>query len=84
MATLTDGEQAETAAAELSGGQLMDTTVTVSIHPNECLLCIAHLPLNLDENDFRQMVGEYGVIERAFLMYNTDGKKVFLVVQKYT
>ena len=68
------GEQAEEAVAALSGQLLMGTPVSVSIYPNECLLCVAHLPLNLDEADFRAMVGEYGAIERAFLMFNKEGE----------
>lgn len=77
MATLTDGGQAEEAVEQLNNQLLMDTPVNVAVYPNECLLCIAHLPLNLDDTDFRSMASEYGAIERAFLMRSREGKGCF-------
>ena len=56
------------------GGKLLDTEVSVELYPNENLLCVAHLPFNMDDADFKALVSEYGAIERCFLMRTVDGE----------
>jgi hypothetical protein len=44
--------------------------VIVSIKPNETLLCLAHLPFHLTDQDLRKFACQFGIIEKCFLMRN--------------
>lgn len=73
VVTLLHGEEAEEIVTERNNTKLLDTDVEVEIHPTENLLCIAHLPFDMGDKKFIELVAQYGSIERAFLMRSSGG-----------
>jgi len=73
IVTLVHGEEAEEIVTDRVDCKLLDTVVEVSIHPTENLLCIAHLPFDMGDKKFIELVAQYGAIERAFLMRSSGG-----------
>ena len=74
VVTLLDGSTAEELVAKLQGCRLLNTEVEVRLYGNENLLVLAHLPLNRDDNDLRNLLAPHGTIERCFLMKDSSGK----------
>lgn len=72
--SLRDGAKAEEIVSKKNGELITDTEIDVSLHPSDNLLCVAHLPFNMNDEDFRLMVEPYGELERCFLMRSADGK----------
>ncbi|XP_074643205.1 uncharacterized protein LOC141900290 isoform X2 [Tubulanus polymorphus] len=70
--TLKNGEDAEESANVLNHKKLLGTEVDVCVNPNETLLCVAHLPLEMKDQEFRQLVMPYGNIEKCFLMRSEE------------
>ncbi len=74
IVTLVDGNEADRIVQTLNSQKLLDTTVTVAVCPSEKLLCVAHLPFSLTEEEFRVLVAGHGPVECCFLMTNSNGK----------
>ena len=68
-----DGEKAEEICESLKGRKLLNTEVIVSAYPHDNLLCVAHLPFNLEDKDFHDIVSEFGRVERCFLLRSDSG-----------
>ena len=73
VVTLLHGDEAEEIVMEKNNTKLLDTDIEVEIHPTENLLCIAHLPFDMGDKSFIDLVAQYGAIERAFLMRSSGG-----------
>ncbi len=73
IVTLVDGDEAEYICEKFDGKELLGTEVAVNIYPNDNLLCVAHLPFNLEDSEFQDLVSEFGVLERCFLMRSETG-----------
>ena len=73
IVTLVDGEKAEEICTGLQGQKLLETEVTASVYPHDNLLCVAHLPFNLEDKDFFDIVSEFGGVERCFLLRSDSG-----------
>ena len=80
--TLVDGEKAEEICEGLKGQKLLETEVTASVYPHDNLLCVAHLPFNLEDKDFFDIVSEFGGVERCFLLRSDSGTFHFSVIWK--
>jgi len=52
---------------------MLGQEVEVALYRNENFLCIAHLPLNVTDQDFKGLVTELGITERVFLMRDRKG-----------
>ncbi len=76
IVTLVDGDKAEDICKKFDGKELLGTEVAVDIYPNENLLCVAHLPFNLEDSEFQDLVSEFGVLERCFLMRSETGNEL--------
>lgn len=70
LVTLKHGEEAEYCVQSLTNGRLKDKEVDVSLYRNDNLLCVANLPLTMEELDFRRLIEPFGQIEKGFLMRN--------------
>ncbi|CAH1775173.1 unnamed protein product [Owenia fusiformis] len=68
IVNLLHGEEAEEVEKVLDGQKLLGMEVSVSLYPHERLLCVAHLPSNMSDSEFRTTMLEYGSIERCFIM----------------
>lgn len=62
------GEEAESMVEILQGKLLFTTEVTVALHPSETMLCVAHLPVDMTEDQFQDTMTKFGVPEKCFLM----------------
>ena len=47
---------------------MMHLLFQVALYPHEMQMCVSHLPLSLEENQFREFLGQYGGIEHCFIM----------------
>lgn len=56
LVTLKHGEEAEYCVQSLTNGRLKDKEVDVSLYRNDNLLCVANLPLTMEELDFRRLI----------------------------
>ena len=74
IVTLLDGGRAEVLVKSLRGHRLLGSPVDVALYHSDNLLCITHLPFNLDEQDFRSFVEDHGAVERCFLLRSLDGR----------
>lgn len=63
-----NGEDAEEIVEQLSGKQLLDTDVTVSLHPSDKMLCLTNLPEDCLEMEVHKLLLTYGPMEKFFLM----------------
>lgn len=83
------GDYAEEVVSTFNGKELLNMTVEVGLCQNEAMLCVAHLPMNIDDKEFNAMVEPYGAIERCFLMRNKHTgifiylSKTFLKLRPY-
>ncbi|XP_036357466.1 ribonucleoprotein PTB-binding 1 isoform X3 [Octopus sinensis] len=68
IVTLMNGEDAEEIVEQLSGKQLLDTDVTVSLHPSDKMLCLTNLPEDCLEMEVHKLLLTYGPMEKFFLM----------------
>jgi len=66
-------------AVETLNGQMFRGLPAVVRH-NPCnrLLCVANLPLDMDDKGFEKLMRFYGKIERCFLMRDHDGEFCFV------
>ncbi len=83
IVTLLNGDEVEDVVSLFNDQELLGTKVDVSLYPNDNLLCVAHLPFNLDDQGFHAMVADYGAIERCFLMRNWQGQSSHKCFFKY-
>lgn len=60
----------QTARDRLDGCTIRGHKVSLSPSPSENLLCVARLPRDLDEEEFRDLVASYGDVRRSFLLYS--------------
>eukprot|EP00106_Octopus_bimaculoides_P017930 XP_014785372.1 PREDICTED: ribonucleoprotein PTB-binding 1-like isoform X4 [Octopus bimaculoides] len=63
-----NGEDAEEIVEQLSGKQLLDTDVTVNLHPSDKMLCLTNLPEDCLEMEVHKLLLTYGPMEKFFLM----------------
>ncbi|KAK3767251.1 hypothetical protein RRG08_018118 [Elysia crispata] len=68
LITLTNGAQVEEAVEALNSKSLKDNTVVARAAPNSKLLCIAHIPLSYNDDQFKEMCGRHGDVDYAFVM----------------
>lgn len=68
VVTLKDPNLAEDAISKLDNTSFLDQTVTVGVYHSEKILCVAHLPLSITEEEFRELVEQHGDINMCFLM----------------
>ncbi|XP_052822261.1 ribonucleoprotein PTB-binding 1 isoform X5 [Octopus bimaculoides] len=68
IVTLMNGEDAEEIVEQLSGKQLLDTDVTVNLHPSDKMLCLTNLPEDCLEMEVHKLLLTYGPMEKFFLM----------------
>ncbi|KAK7495017.1 hypothetical protein BaRGS_00013657 [Batillaria attramentaria] len=68
IVTLEDGSQLEDAVTELNNTKLKDNDVSVSFCASDRLLCVAHLPPDYTDDDFKKLVSQYGTVRFCFLM----------------
>ena len=80
IVTLLRGEEAERVVKEFNGKEMLGTAeVMVTLFPHEAMLCVAHLPMNINDKEFKHMVEPYGAIEKCFLMKNHNTGKFYLL-----
>ena len=78
IVTLLHGNDAEEAVARYNEEEFLGIRVEVSLYPHEAMLCVAHLPMNINDAEFRGMVEPFGAIEKCFLMRNqTTGRSFY-------
>ncbi|GAB1600393.1 ribonucleoprotein PTB-binding 1-like isoform X1 [Argonauta hians] len=68
IVTLMNGEDAEEIVEQLSGKKLLETDVTVSLHPSDKMLCLTNLPGECLEMEVHKLLLTYGPMEKFFLM----------------
>ena len=73
---LRHGEEAEKIVTELNGKNLCGKQVTVSLFRQDNLLCVCNISETMDDFDWRSVVLPFGIIEKAFVMRNTQGKDI--------
>ena len=56
--------------AQYDSKEMLGTQVEVALYPHEAMLCVAHLPMNINDEEFKAMVEPFGAIEKCFLMRN--------------
>jgi len=82
IVTLKDPSQAEDVISKLNNTSFENQTVYVGIHHSERILCIAHLPENVDEDKFSELVSEHGNVEMCFLMPSEKTGIVYFITVK--
>jgi len=60
----------QTARDRLDGCTIRGHKVSLCPSPTENLLCVARLPRDLHDEEFRDLVAAYGEIRRSFLLYS--------------
>lgn len=73
VVTMKNSKVAEDAVTKLNKRMFAGGEVTVRLLPNNKLLCVAQLPLTLEERDFHSLVQPYGETERCFIMRTKTG-----------
>ena len=60
----------------LNSKSLKDNTVVARAAPNSKLLCIAHIPLSYNDDQFKEMCGRHGDVDYAFVMKCEENGKI--------
>ncbi|XP_052274563.1 uncharacterized protein LOC127874351 isoform X2 [Dreissena polymorpha] len=72
VVTLKDPGLVEDAISKLNNTKLENQTVTVSVFRSEKILCVAHLPLDITEYRFRELMLQHGNVDMCFLMRSEE------------
>ena len=68
MVTLQNGDLADEIIQKLTQTEFDEQEVSIARCLNNKLVCVAHLPSDYSDDDFKQLISKYGSIERCFLM----------------
>ncbi|KAL3880420.1 hypothetical protein ACJMK2_032658 [Sinanodonta woodiana] len=72
IVTLANPEDTEKVVSMMGNARLLYVPVTLSVFVTNKLLCIAHLPLDITEWKFREIVSQHGNVEKCFLMRSEE------------
>ena len=75
IVVLKDGQNAEKLVSKFHMRKLLGTQVEVALYPLMRMLCLSHLPDNMEEEaEFAKFLEEYGPLEKSFLIRNAEGE----------